>query len=153
MSIQAIIELTNRLYDNYNPETSQKVRESKIDLLRIELKGYSAKQIGDACQRIMQDENIKKFPNVAQLKAFIPRWENKQDSKGCVSCEDTGYYTIWQKRDSMGKYYSFSFRCRCEKGQSFMEMPDIDPIAIPRKAHNPYPPTDNRHKEYNERKQ
>ena len=52
----------NRLYNNYNPETSQKIRDDKIKFLMSELSKYESYQFEKAVDSIISDENIKKFP-------------------------------------------------------------------------------------------
>lgn len=152
MNIEAIVLGVNRLYDNYAPETSKASKDNKIQFLNRELSGYSSYQFDKAVCAIVSDENIKRFPTLAQIKNHMPRTVEKdmENTKYCTKCEGTGYYSVWQYKTGINKHYSFPYRCRCNN--TFMQhIPLIDPSAIPVRAHNGYPPNDIRHKEFNNR--
>lgn len=153
MNIEELIPEVYRLYDNYNMDTDKETRQAKANFLYKEIKYYPGDALNKAVDQIISDENIKKFPTVAQIKNYM-RLHNSQpirDLQGCDKCERTGYYTLWQFKQNIGRYYSFAFRCDCALGNSFPSMPLIEPTAIPPRAHNPYPPTDQRHDDYNKR--
>ena len=149
MTMEMIVLQVNRLFNNFSPETSQKIREEKINFLRSELHNCNDQQFRRAVDGILGDENIKKFPTLSQFRNHLKSGGNNQvqDLRGCQRCEDSGYYNVWQlRRDS---WYSFAYRCNCEKGNSIQSVPLIDERAIPLRAHNPYAPSNPLHKEYN----
>jgi hypothetical protein len=149
MMIETIILQVKRMFNNFAPEAAQKIREEKIHFLTHELRNYTDDQFRHAVDNILGDENIKRFPTLAQLKNHLRSSGNHQaqELQGCQSCEDSGYYVIWQLRREA--WYSFAYRCNCEKGNSIPNVPLIDDRAIPTRAHNPYPPSNPLHKEYN----
>ena len=61
----------NRLYKNYATETSERVRNEKIEFLHEELNSYKDISLEKAIDSILKDENIKKFPTIAQIKNYI----------------------------------------------------------------------------------
>ena len=151
MKIETMVLCVNRLYNNYNPETSQKIRDDKIKFLMSELSKYESYQFEKAVDSIISDENIKKFPTIAQIKAYIPRGDSKAGQEYCDKCERTGYYNVWQYRESIGKYYTYAYRCPCNN-TTMQNIPTLASEMIPVRAHNPFPTDDARHKEFNLRK-
>mgnify|MGYP001577301662 CR=1 FL=1 len=150
MNVDAIVLGVNRLYNNYNPETSQKIRDDKIKFLNDEFKEYESWQFERAIKDIISDENIKKFPTIAQIKNYMPRTTGEVQ-EFCDKCERTGYYTVWQFRESLNKYYDFAYRCHCNH-TTMQNIPALDVSMIPVRAHNPHPPNDSRHEDFNNQK-
>ena len=150
MNVDAIVLGVNRLYNNYNPETSQKIRDDKIKFLNDEFKEYESWQFERAIKDIVSDENIKKFPTIAQIKNYMPRTTG-ETQEYCDKCERTGYYNVWQLKQDLNKYYSIAYACKCNKSAHGMTV--IDDLAIPIRAHNPIPPDDARYKTYNHQKE
>lgn len=150
MKSEIVIECVNRLYNNYNPETSQKIRDDKISFLISELKNYKDWQFIKAVDSIVSDENIKRFPPLATIRNYMPAQE-KSNTEYCVRCEQSGYYTVWQRHGAIkgkddGHWYRHVYGCDCNPSNTF---PRIDHDAIPTRAHNPYPPDDARHDNFN----
>lgn len=151
MKIETMVLCVNRLYNNYNPETPQKIRDDKIKFLMTELAKYESYQLERAVDGVISDENIRKFPVIAQIKNHMPRNDSQETHEYCDKCERTGYYNVWQKRESIGKYYYFAYRCPCNTTTN-LSMPVLAVEMIPIRAHNPFPPDDKRHGEFNLRK-
>lgn len=145
-----IIKQVNRLYDNYNADIDQEIRSAKIEFLNRELSTYNTKAFIIACNSIIADENIKRFPSLAQIKNYIPRNDSIETQDFCDKCERTGYYNIWQYKESLNRWYSVAYRCACNH-TTMQNMPILDERAIPKRAHNPYPPNDIRHNTFNNR--
>ena len=152
MEMTEVIKQVNRLYDNYNADTQQEIRSTKIEFLNRELSKYNTKAFIIACDNILADENINKFPSLSMIKNYIPRGDSKETQEYCDKCERTGYYNVWQYRESIGKYYDFAYRCPCNN-TTMQNIPILDAEMIPVRAHNPFPPSDTRHKEYNSKKE
>lgn len=151
MKIETMVLCVNRLYNNYNPETSQKIRDDKIKFLMTELAKYESYQLEKAVDGVISDENIKKFPGIAQIKNYMPRNDSHETQEFCDNCERTGYYNVWQKRESIGKWYDFAYRCACNN-TTMQNIPVLASEMIPTRAHNPHPPDDTRHNEFNSKK-
>lgn len=122
MQIEVIILQTRRLFENYSPELSDKKRDEKIQFLMEELKNYNAYQFETAVNKILKDENIKKFPSIAQIKANMPTIEaKKEDAKDCDHCR-CGLTPVWvpkQVSKNEIRYYQYSFACPfCEAGKT-----------------------------------
>jgi hypothetical protein len=150
-------EQVNRLFDNYSVSAAPAARKLKIQLILREFKYVSNEAFIKVCDRLMNDTKIRDFPKISDFKDRL--FDNKSQNispintiKGCERCENTGYYTVWQKRENQGRYYSFVFKCSCLPIEIYKALPLIDPQAIPTRAHNPFPPTDGRHKEFNLRR-
>ena len=142
MKTETIIFQVNRLIRNFNPESGARIIESKIDLIRDELaENYTDRQFIEAVDEILHDENVKRFPTIAQIRNYMRKGKahsHEEAQRFCDTCEGTGYYSIWQYKESLGQYYSFPFRCLCNN--TFMQhVPLIDPRAIPKRAHADYP--------------
>ena len=149
MDLQSVVLCVNRLYNNYNPETSQKLRDDKIKFLMSELGNNQSFQLEKAVDGIIHDENIRKFPTLAQIKNYMPAVALKE-TEYCNTCEHTGYYNVWQLKQDINKYYSIAYACSCNTSANGMTV--IDSRAIPIRAHNPYPPNDKRHEIINKQK-
>jgi hypothetical protein len=160
MQIEIFIVQMNRLFANFCSELSENAKKAKINFFMSEiLDKYSDEAMIYAVERILNDENIKKFPSLAQLKTYLREKNKTVHKESCPICEHTGYFTIWQIRrfenndeTHSGKYYPFAYRCNCPLGNSFRNLKTVDPKAIPERAHNPFPPDNPKHKEFNNRK-
>lgn len=150
MKIETVIECVNKLSTNYDLVVNEKLKEERIKLLFDNFKHKLDTSLKSAVEKVMHDENIKKFPTIMQLENYMPILYNPSP-EFCDKCERTGYYNVWQRRESIGKYYSFAFRCRCNTTTD-QSMPVLDDRAIPTRAHNPHPPDDARHNDFNLRK-
>lgn len=155
MRIETIVTHVNRMIKNYSPEAAVKVIEAKINLVRDELaENYSDRQFIEAIDEILHDENVKRFPTIAQIRNFMRKGKiHTQEGAAthyCTQCEKSGYYNVWQYMQGLGKYYSLAYRCKCNHSQQ-LHLPIIDDKAIPVRAHNPYPPNDHRHEDFNGR--
>ena len=140
----------DRLYDNYSISASPKIREDKVSFLFRELEHTKTQYFIKATHRILRDESIRTFPSLAQIKNYmVISSDVESQQKFCKQCEESGYYTTWQLRDA--QWYSFAFRCACNTSQS-LSMTIADPGAIPVRAHNSFPPSDQRHAAFNLRK-
>lgn len=153
MNTETLILQVNRMLRNYDSKISDKDKMEKINFLRNELIKYTEYQFEKAVDSILNNANIKKFPTLAQIKSYIEKPLDVEKPKGCEKCEFTGYFNLWQKRKD--RYYSFAYRCDCLLGEKHKAgkglMPLIDQQAIPKRAHNPYPPNDIRHNTFNNR--
>lgn len=122
MQIEGFILQINRLFDNYDQAISEKKKEDKIQFLRKELERYSNYQFETAVNRILKDENIRRFPTLAQIKANMPIVETKEtELKDCDRCRD-GLIPVWipkQITKNEISYYQYSFACPfCEAGKT-----------------------------------
>ena len=151
MEMTEIIKQVNRLYDNYNADTHQEIRGAKIEFLNRELSKYNTKAFVIACDSILADENIKKFPSLSQIKNYIPKGDSKEIQEFCDKCERTGYYNQWQWREQLNKYYDFTYRCHCNH-TIMLNIPVLASEMIPIRAHNPFPPSDPKHEDFNNQK-
>lgn len=137
----AIIQV-NRLYKNYNPGVSQQQIEDKVQYLVEELKGFSDSEFIKVCDKIISESKNRTFPTVEDFKS---RWHSVRDGqqvvnhKFCSRCEKTGYYTIWKQLGCDNRWYRFSYRCKCNT-VTMQSLEVIDPLCVPARAHNPYPP-------------
>lgn len=147
MEMDSIIQGVNKLYDNYETTMPQDVRKAKANLLYRELQYYTGRSFLTSIENILSDENIKRFPTIAQIKNYMQQIpQHKEHQEYCDKCEKTGYYNVWQLRHD--SWYSFAYRCMCNT-TTMLEMPVLCVDATPIKAHNPFPPNDSRHVDCN----
>ena len=149
MRIETVIECVNKLSTNYDLVPSDKQKDERIKLFAEAFKHKLDNSLRAAVDSIIHDENVKKFPMVTQVENYMPAITERHQ-KFCDKCEGTGYFNVWQYRESIGRYCSFAYRCACNT-TSMNEMPILHHDMIPKRAHNPYPPGDNRHDEFNAR--
>ncbi len=150
MKIETVIECVNKLSANYDFGVNEKLRDDRIKLLSEAFKNKLDSSLKSAVERVIHDENIKRFPIISQLENYMPVLHN-QAQEYCDKCERTGYYNVWHRRESIGKWYDFAYRCICNN-TTMQNIPVIDERAIPTRAHNPHPPEDPKHNEFNLRK-
>lgn len=150
MKLETIIECVNKLSTNYDIVINEKLKDERIKFLFDTFKNRLDESLRIATDRILYDENIKKFPTIIQIENYMPVYQNTVQ-RYCTNCEGTGYYTVWQYRESIGKYYTFAYRCQCNT-TSMQNISALISEMIPDRAHNPFPKTDNRHKEFSIRK-
>jgi|SRR3972149_11174639 len=143
MRIETVVECVNKLSTNYDLIVNEGLREERIRLLAETFKHKLDNSLKVAVERIIHDENIKKFPRIEQIENYMPVI-TELHQKYCDKCEGTGYYNVWQYRESI----SFAYRCACNT-TTMSEMAILHNDMIPKRAHNPYPPGDNRHDEFN----
>ena len=148
MRIETVIECVNKLSTNYDLIVNEKLRDERIKLIAETFKHKLDNSLQVAVESIIHDENIKKFPRIEQIENYMPAIAGRHQ-KYCDKCEGTGYFNLWQYRES-GRYCSFAYRCACNT-TTMSEMPILHHDMIPKRAHNPYPPGDSRHDEFNKR--
>lgn len=149
MKIETIIECVNKLSTNYDLVINEKLKDDRIKLLFDAFKHKLDSSLKTATESVLKDENITRFPTVTQLENHMPI-PHRQVQEFCDKCERAGYYNIWQLRESIGNWYSFAYRCPCNY-TTIQNMPVLDEKAVPKRAHNPYPPNDKRYEDFNER--
>src|SRR3990167_7135539 len=150
MKMETVIEAVNKLSTNYDTYTAQELKDARIKLLMDAFKHKMDSSLKSSVDRVIHDENIKKFPTVMQIENYMPVIHN-QHQEFCDKCERTGYYNVWQYRESIGKHYDFAYICPCNT-TTMQNIPILDIEMIPVRAHNPFPPSDERHKEFNHAK-
>ena len=150
MRLETVIEAVNKLSTNYDTYTPPELKEQRIKLLSDAFKHKQDSNLKSAVDKVIHDENIKKFPTLAQLENYMPTGIEK-DPDYCNTCERTGYYNVWQLKQDINKYYSIAYACKCNKTAHGMTV--IDDLAIPIRAHNPYPPKYAKHNIYNQHKE
>ncbi|OHB68805.1 MAG: hypothetical protein A2W17_01460 [Planctomycetes bacterium RBG_16_41_13] len=148
-SIETIVLQVNRLYDNFAAATSRSVRDTKVKLFQRELSRMSDDKFIQICGLLIKDSKTHTFPTVSDFFGISRdlRQQTEKDNPYCDACDNTGYYTIWQRRQEFEKYYNFVYKCCCNIDST--AMPTIYPDAVPLKPHNPFPPSDPRHKHHN----
>ena len=146
MRHETVIAAVDALSTNYDTFTPPELKEQRVKLLRDAFKHKLDSSFKTAVDSVLHDENIKKFPTLVQIENYMPKITNRQQ-QFCDICKGTGYFNVWQFREKA--YYSFAYACNCNNEKH--AMPVIDPQAIALKPHNPYPPRDKRHDEYNSR--
>ena len=149
MKMETVIECVNKLSANYDLVVNEKLRDERIKLLSETFKNKLDSSLKSAVDRVLHDENIKKYPTVMQIENYMPVLHN-QTQNFCEKCEGTGYYNVWQRRESVGEWYSFAYRCPCNN-TTMQNIPALAAEMIPTRAHNPFPPTDSRHQDFNRR--
>ena len=149
MKHETIVEAVNKLSTNYDTFTSAELKEQRVKLLMEGFKHKLDSSLKSAVDKVLHDENIKKYPTIMQIENYMPVLHN-QTQEFCDKCERTGYYSVWQFRESIGKHYSFAYRCPCNN-TTMQNMPELAADMIPIRAHNPFPPNDDRHKDFNSR--
>jgi len=118
MQLEVLVLQTNRLFNNYSTETTEKKRQEKIDFLRNELENINSEQFRFAVDSIIRDENIKRFPTLAQIKAYLPKNNDYKSFKDCDRCRD-GTVGVWIYKKEFDREYSYTFRCPfCEAGRN-----------------------------------
>ena len=150
MRMETVIECVNKLSANYDLVVNEKLRDERIKLLSETFKNKLDSSLKSAVDRVLHDENIKKFPTIMQIENYMPILHN-QPQEFCDKCERTGYYNQWQWREQLNKYYDFAYRCPCNH-TTLQNIPVLDKAAIPVRAHNPHPPNDPRHDDFNKQK-
>lgn len=146
----AIIQI-NRLFDNYAPMATEKIREAKLRLLRNELKDFTDARFILICNLIIRESKFRTFPTIEEFCSKTIDFKKEYiNIRGCQKCEGTGYFTVWQLMQNLGNYYHFAYRCDCET-ENLLSLPLISPQVIPDVPHNPYPPDDSRNTEYRKR--
>ena len=150
MNHKTIVDAVDKLSTNYDTFTSVELKEQRVKLLMEAFKYKLDSSLKSAVERVIHDENIKRFPIISQLENYMPVLHN-QAQEYCDKCEHTGYYNVWQRQESIGKWYDFAYRCICNN-TTMQNIPVIDERAIPTRAHNPHPPEDPKHNEFNLRK-
>lgn len=148
------IEQVSRLYNNYNPNANQQAKEAKVTLLIRELKSFTDDSFAKVCNLVMRESKGRSFPTIEDFVSrlhLVSASDNTDGYEFCEKCEQTGYYTVWQLKGTEEKWYGFPYRCNCNS-VTMLAARIINPGCVPIKAHNPYPPNDERHKVYNERK-
>ncbi len=148
MKHETVVEAVNKLSTNYDTYTPPETKEQRIRLLFDAFKHKQDSSLKSCVDKIIRDENIKKFPTLAQIENYLPTIVEKEQ-EFCNTCERTGYYNVWQLKQDLNKYYSIAYACKCNKTAHGMTV--IDDLAIPARAHNPYPPDDGRHKVFCDR--
>lgn len=150
MKLEILIEQIGRLYDNYQNDVRQDIKDRKIAEFLKEFNGVSDARFVQAVDLLRRDENVRKFPTISQIWNYIKQIkQDAQHSVFCDKCDKTGYYTLWQYRENLNGYYAFAYRCVCNKEQ--IGMPFIGMDNTPLKAHNPFPTNDKRHEEFNKK--
>lgn len=116
MSVESIILAINRLVSNYCPDIGQKAREEKIRFFSEYLKNYTEQQIDNAVMAILHDENIKRFPTLAQIKNHITRNIVHIKHNDCDHCQN-GCVPVWQLMPN-GLKYCYTYACHaCAAGR------------------------------------
>jgi len=151
MKMETVIEAVNKLSTNYESYTAQELKDSRVKLLMESFKHKLDSSLKTAVDRVIRDENIKKFPTVMQIENYMPVIHN-QHQEFCDRCERTGYFNVWQYRESIGKHYDIAYRCPCNT-TTMQNIRVLDAEMIPIRAHNPFPPSDPRHKDYDSKKE
>ena len=127
MNLQTIVLQVGRLMDNFSPEASRNVKDAKIRIVQQELSYADDNAFVDAVSDIMADENIRKFPTIAQLRVYIGQRTKYVVIEGCGKC-DRGIISSWIYKDEMKKWYAYGFKCRCEASKrlkAFIPAPEI----------------------------
>ena len=150
MKMETVIECVNKLSTNYDLVVNEKFREERIKLLSEVFKHKLDSSLKSAVEKVLHDENIKKYPTIMQIENYMPILHN-QTQEYCDKCERTGYYTVWQYRESISKYYDFAYRCLCNS-TTMQNIPALASEMVPVRAHNPHPPNDSRHEDFNNQK-
>ena len=146
-----ILQNIKLLASNFNKKFTAHEVQEKVDLFYDFLKGRNNKEINDATRNLISEGTIKYFPDVSDMKRYLAVNKLSESvEEFCKFCEKTGYYTIWQFRENLNKYYPFAYACACNKSKHGLTI--IDARAIPARAHNLFPPDDTRHDDFNNQK-
>lgn len=130
MNLETTVTQTNKLFANFCPELPQKYREEKIKLIHSELYHIHDQAFVNAVEDILSDENVRKFPTIAQLKLYAVKYKksacDNQQAEGCEKC-DRGVISSFLYKERFKRWYRYTFRCTCEAGQKldYSDAPDV----------------------------
>lgn len=116
MNDQIILQV-KRLYDNYSQKYDEDMLRSKINFILKELPWVTGESFRCAVDFILRDENIKKFPTLSQIRAYLPKGIENKSYSDCDRCRD-GTVGVWIHKPEFNRDYCYTFRCPfCEAGR------------------------------------
>jgi hypothetical protein len=112
-----VILQVKRLYDNYSQRYDEELLRDKVNFILKELPWLEGNSFKSAVDFILQDENIKKFPTIAQIRAYLPK-KSRLELKDCDHCRG-GITSLWIFKPEFNREYSYAYACPfCEAGKA-----------------------------------
>lgn len=112
-----IIMQVKRLYDNYSQKHDEEIVRAKINFIFRELPGIKGEDFRSAVDFILRDENIKKFPTISQIRAYLPK-SQKGEYTDCDHCR-SGITTVLVFKKEFNKEYEYAYACPfCDAGKN-----------------------------------
>lgn len=122
MSLDVLVMQVKRLYENYNSNRDDDLIKNKVKFIQREIPNIEARAFSRAVDEILRDENIKRFPSIAQIKSFLPRQQASQiELNDCDHCR-SGLTPVWQFKEKLNRHYQYSYACPfCDAGKAMSE--------------------------------